>query len=274
MTPSTSPARNRRDHILPKGYLTGFTDTGREDGRLYAINVDRQSWFTTSPASVASQRGYYDYSENASPDATADQAFEEFESKFPPLRRELVTSGFSDWTKHREFLVSYSQMLRARSELFRQEALEQVNNSTLLTVAEVKPTSLTYTEFDPQDDERLSLFKNLTITKMREEIKRGAGDFAGWHWCLRFTSDIAMPVVTADNAIALIGTGPQSRDDAMRHPDTIFVFPICWQACLIGSTRKFDTETEAIHPSLLAEFHKLYLTQSGCRFAYSPTELN
>jgi hypothetical protein len=254
--------------------LAGFTDTGKEDGRLFAVNVDRQSWFPTSPASVATQRGYYDYSENASPDATADQAFWEFETKFPLVRRELVASGFSSWAKHRDFLVSYSQMLRARSELFRREALEQVNNSTLLTVGEVRPTSLTCTEFDPQGEERQSLFKNLTITKMREEIKRGAGDFAGWHWCLRFTTDIALPVVTADNAVALIGSGPPSRDEAMGHPDTIFVFPICWQACLIGSTRKFDTETEAIRPSLLAEFHKLYLTQSGCRFAYSPTELN
>ena len=82
-----------------------------------------------------------------------------------------------------------------------------------------------------------------------------------------------MPVITGDNAVGLIGSGPLSREEAMMHPDTIFVFPVCWQACLIGSPLKFDSETEAIHPTMLSELHRLYLNEAGCRFAYSPQRL-
>ena len=72
--------------------------------------------------------------------------------------------------------------------------------------------------------------------------------------------------------MSLIGSGPASRDAAMHHPERSSCF-LCWQACLIGSPKKFDTETEAVHPNLLMELHTLYLNEADCRFAYSPTLL-
>ena len=287
MTSQTAPDRNRRDHILPRGYLEGFTDTGQKDGRLCVFNIEKKSWLErpTNPLSVAAERGFYDYSENSTPDATADEAFFEFETDFPQIRRELVARAFSGWTQHREFLVSYSQMLRARSKFFREEVLLEVNKTIILKVEEVlatrpsntKPgeteTEVRYSHFEPSSAQRDELFKNLSITKMREEIKKGACEFSDWHWCLRFTTDMTTPIVTADNAVALIGSGPFSREEAMTHPNTILVFPVCRQACLIGSVQRFETETDVIHPSLLGELHRLYLTQSGARFAYSPVKL-
>jgi hypothetical protein len=276
MTPKIPPERNRRDHILPRGYLEGFTDTGQKDGVLHVFRIEKRSWlkFAISPVRVGAERGYYDYSEDGTPDATADEVFLPFETRFPKIRRDLVANGFSAWTAHRDFLVRYSQMLRARSRLFRQEVLEEANSSVFLNVEEVlTETQLRYSHFEPQGAQRDGLFKNLSITKMREEIKRGAGEFASWHWCLRFTTDITKPIITRDNAVALIGSRPSLRGEAMTNPDTIFVFPICWQACLVGSVRRFDTETEAIHPSMLANLHELYLNQPGCRFAYSPVRL-
>ena len=139
-------------------------------------------------------------------------------------------------TKHRDFLVRYSQMLRARSDLFRQEVLKQ------------------YSDFEMQGNARRdALFKNMSITKMRTEIGKGAGEFAGWHWHLRSTEDVTKPVITGDNAVALIGSGHPSREEAMKYQDTLFVFPICWQACLIGSRQEFD-ETDIIQPTTLAPF--------------------
>lgn len=236
--------------------------------------------FESSPGSVAATHGYYDYSEGTNPDTTADEAFAEFENNFPTLRRELVACNFVGWTKHRDLLVRYSQMLRARSDLFREEVLKEAHNAIFLKVdkiLETRPSAtrpgetefrVKYSDFEAQS--KPHLFKNLSITKMRSEIAKGAGEFAGWRWCLRFTVDVTMPVVTGDSAVRLIGSGPFSREEAMKHPDTIFVFPICWQACLIGSPLKFDTETEAIHPAMLSVFHRLYLNEAGCRFAYSP----
>jgi hypothetical protein len=251
--------------------LAGFTDTGQSDGRLYAFNIERKNWFGSSPGSVGAERGFYDYSENSKPDATADDAFFEFETSFPRIRRELVASNFSGWTKHLDFLVRYSQMLRARSPLFRDEVLKELGSTTLFKLGEVletrpspdKPgeseTVFRYSEFKPQGSERDTLFK-LSITKMREEIKKGAGEFTGWHWCLRLTTNMAAPFITADNAVGLIGSGQKSRDEAMYQTDTIFVFPVCRQACLMGSVKEYE-ETEAIQLPLLAELHKFFLTR-------------
>ena len=139
MTPQKGPERNRLDHILPRGYLDGFTFPSKER-RLWVFNIVQRRWFESSPGSVAAAHGYYDYSERSSPDATADEAFAEFESNFPTLRRELVACNFVGWTKHRDFLVRYSQMLRARSELFREEVLKEAHDTTCLKVDEVLET--------------------------------------------------------------------------------------------------------------------------------------
>jgi hypothetical protein len=282
VAPQKVPDRNRLDHILPRGYLDGFTIPSKE-GRLWVFNIEERRWFESSPASVAAAHGFYDYSEGTNPDATADEAFAEFEHNFPTLRRKLVACNFVGWTKHRDFLVRYSQMLRARSNLFREEVLKEAHNATFLKVDEVLETRpsatrpgemefrVKYSHFEAQS--KPHLFKNLSITKMRSEIAKGAGEFAGWHWCLRFTADVTMPLITGDNAVSLIGFGPPSRKEAMKHPGTIFVLPICWQACLMGSPSKFDTETEAIHPTMLSELHRLYLNEARCRFVYSPQRL-
>jgi hypothetical protein len=264
--------------------LEGFTIPSKE-GRLWVFDIERRNWFESSPGNVAAERAFYDYSESSEPDATADQAFREFETSFPPLRRELVASKFSGWTRHREFLVRYSQMLRARSNLFRQEVLKEANNATFLKVEEVLQTrpnpdkpgeteiQIRYSDFDMQNNaHRAAFFKNMSITKMRMEIGKGAGEFAGWHWGLRFTGDVTKPVITGDNAVALVGFGHSSREEAVKDQDTLFIFPICWQACLIGRRVKID-ETDAFQPTDLSDLYPLYLNESGCRFAYSPHRL-
>ena len=46
------------------------------------FNIERGNWFESSPGSVAAERAFYDYSDGSEPDATADQAFAEFENIF------------------------------------------------------------------------------------------------------------------------------------------------------------------------------------------------
>jgi len=283
MTPQKAQDRNRLDHILPRGFLEGFTIPSKEE-RLYAFNIEQRRWFETSTGKVAAADGFYDYELDRQPDATADQAFKEFEDNFPPMRREMVANKFSSWTKHRDFLVRYSQMLRARSILFREQILKDLDSSTFLTLGEplqTRPsldrpgeidTQCRYSDFDPGSDQRRSaIFKNISITKMRLEIAKGAGQFIGWDWCLRFTMDVTKPLITSDNAVGLIGRVPSlPLAEAMKHPESLFIFPFCWQACLIGSPCKFDVETDEISPSLLEEFQRLYLNENDCRFAYAP----
>jgi hypothetical protein len=265
--------RNRLDHILPQGYLEGFTIPSKQ-GRLWVFDIERRRWFESSPGRVAAQRGYYDYSEGGQPEATADQAFTEFENNFPPLRRELVASDFSGWERHLEFLVRYAQMLRARSKLFRQEILNEASGATFLKVEEVlSGNEIRYSELDMQNDPaRDTFFKNMSITKMRTEIEKGAGFFAGWKWHLRLADDVTNPVITADNPITLIGFGPASREEALKHHDTLLMFPVCWKACLVASRQQFE-ERAPMPPQMQEGIYRLYLNQADGRFAYSPHQV-
>jgi hypothetical protein len=81
--------RKRLDHLLRQGYSEGFTN---RQGKLSVLDTAKQRWFETLPKSVAAVRGFYDYSEGAQPDRTADEALQEFEDNFPALRREIVSN--------------------------------------------------------------------------------------------------------------------------------------------------------------------------------------
>ena len=118
---------------------------------------------------------------------------------------------------------------------------------------------------------RETLFRNMTITTMRGEIAKGAALFSDLDWCLRFTGDVTNPVITGDDMVIVDGKTP-ILETAVRDPRTLFFFPLCWQACLIGSPAKFDVETEAFHPSDLQTIQSRYL-KAECRFAYAPTRL-
>ncbi|MDQ2945193.1 MAG: DUF4238 domain-containing protein, partial [Acidobacteriota bacterium] len=111
MTPPKAPKqneRNRWDHILPRGYLAGFAKPSTP-GKIAVLDVERQRWFEAKTKNSAAARGYYDYSEDSTPDTTADDVFSDFEKRFPSLIRGLVADNFSDWSQHREFLISYAQ---------------------------------------------------------------------------------------------------------------------------------------------------------------------
>ncbi len=120
--------RNRLDHVLPQGYLGGFASPSNQ-GLVWVFDRKLPRWFDTGTAAVGAIRGFYDYPPGSEPDQTADQAFARLETKFPVVRSELVASGFSSWVKELDFLLAFAQMLRTRSELFREEHMAMRGNS-------------------------------------------------------------------------------------------------------------------------------------------------
>jgi hypothetical protein len=264
--------------------LEGFTNPSNQ-GQLSVFDLEQQRWFETGTARVGAARGFYDYSPGSVPDQTADEAFAELEGRFPTVRRQLISTGFACWAPHLDFLLAYAQMLRARSQLFREQALVQARQATILKVeavlrrepiatkpetfetgAKVKP----YVARNRADHE--SLLRNMTITQMRMEIAKGSGLFSDLHWCLRLTADSTGPVVTAEDAVVATGAAP-TLDVALRDRETLIFFPLCWQACLVGSPAKFDTDVEAFHQGDLRGLQTLYL-KSDCRFLFSPVRLS
>jgi hypothetical protein len=274
--------RNRLDHVLPQGYLGGFTDPFKQ-GQLSVFDCEQQRWFDTGTAGVCAVRGFYDYPHGSDPDQTADRAFAGLEARFPAVRRELVSSGFSDWQSQLGFLLAFAQMLRARSELFREQDLAQARKLTIFRVEEVlqRPSKAKVGTFDTglrvapyvpgNETEREVLLRNKTITDMRTEIAKGPAWLSELHWCLRLTGDHADPVITSDTAIVSEGRA-STMEEAHRDGGTLVFFPVSWQACLVGSPSKFDKTTDAFHPLDLRKLRALYL-KSARRFVFSPARL-
>jgi hypothetical protein len=79
------------------------------------------------------------------------------------------------------------------------------------------------------------------------------------------------PVITGEQPLSFIGNKADIAT-GLEDPDTLICFPICWQACLLGSVRRFDVETEQFHPDTLRNFRKTYI-ENGRRFLVSPQKL-
>jgi hypothetical protein len=132
-------------------------------------------------------------------------------------------------------------------------------------------TRIKYEHLQDDNGERELFLRNKAITDMRAEIAKGPDWMGEIHWCLRLTHDPSNPVITGDNAVLSEGSAP-SIEDAVIDPETLFFFPVCWQACLIGSRCKFDNDSEAFHAADLIRIRAHYLKPDS-HFAYSPTVL-
>ena len=80
-------------------------------------------------------------------------------------------------------------------------------------------------------------------------------------------------MITRDELITCIAqgraAGQAGLEQALHDLETLIFFPLCWQACLIGSPAKFETDTDAFLPADLNRLQRLYL-KSDCRFVYAP----
>ena len=264
--------RNRLDHVLPQGYLAGFTSLSQK-GQVWVYDSKEEYWFGTGTQRIGAIRGFYDYSEGSDTDQTADQAFAQLEAKFPLVRRELVENSFSNWPAHLDFLLRFAQMLRARSELFRQQHMAHTRRQTMFEITEVLPEKqLRVRPFQPADQgEYDTLLKNKAITDMRKEIARSAAWLFELHWSLRFSVNPTDPVITTDHPVVVYGRRPTLKE-ALLDPNTLVFFPVCWQACLVGSMAKFDKETDAFHPDDLIRLRGIHLRLAQ-RFVFSPSQV-
>lgn len=120
--------RNRNDHFSPQGYLRGFVHPSRRTypKPLWVFDIEHSRWFERSTKQVGSECGFYDYSENSEPDATAEDAFKRHEDNFPKVPKLIRKEGYATWERHREVLVSFAAMLAARSPLFRTQTVSAI----------------------------------------------------------------------------------------------------------------------------------------------------
>jgi hypothetical protein len=195
------------------------------------------------------------------------------ENDYPLIRRKIVAADFANWTDHLEFLLHFMQMMRARSTLFREQRVAQGKTSLHYEIEEVYPDrnavkvkSTTPTPVSP------AFIKNRAITEMKEEIQKGAAWLKNFDWALRYTDSVTDPFVICEVPLVVQGP-PGGIEYAIGHPDSLLMFPLCWQACLFGSLQRFDVQTQKFDPEDMRTMRKTY--RAGAEvFLLSPVKFD
>jgi hypothetical protein len=238
----------RRDHYIPQGYLRGFIDPSRKDypRPLWYFDVARNRWFAKSPKEIGHRKGFYDYvnAGKVLEHETADSAFLRLENDYPRVREELISSRYERWSDHLEFLLAFMQMMRARSILFREQKMMEGKSVLAYEIEEVYQdrNAVKLKSMTPQPVSS-AFIRNRAITQMRDQIEKGAAWLKEFHWALRYCETVDNPFVISELPFAIEGKTADLQE-ALRHPNTLILFPLCWQACLFGSLQRFDTTTD------------------------------
>jgi hypothetical protein len=277
---SRTKKTKRRDHYLPQGYLRGFIDPARKQCQrpLWHFDIPHNTWSERSTVEVGWRKGFYDYAGTEIGLGTADSTFSELERNYPPIRKELVSNNFAKWTKHREFLLRYMQMMRARSILFFDQKEAEGKTLQACVVEQVSPDrtsskvrSLTPSPLPP------TVIRNMAITQMREEIAKGPAWLKEFNWTLRYCDSPNDPFVATEIPFVLQRPDLQgacaSLEEAIQHHETLLFFPLCWQACLIGSRQIFHVETDRFAPENMREVRRRY-RENAKLFLVSPQKLD
>ncbi len=267
--------KNRRDHYLPQGYLRGFIDPARAGlpKPLWCFHLHTKKWKERSPKQIGYLDGFYDYAVENTVAEHPDITFKGLENDFPRIRAQLLEDRFRSWIDHKQFLLSYMQMIRARSPLFFDQWREQSKGIRVATITEVGADGRSI-KVDSLEGRQMTQaeIQNWTISKMREEIRKGPDWLANFHWALRYTGSPGDPVITAEQPLVCIGNCSDAVA-ALKDPETLIYFPICWQAFLFGSLRRFDVETEIFHADTLQRVRRAYI-DNGRKFLVSPQKLD
>ena len=250
--------RGRKDHWLPQGYLRGFISPSRSEDHkpLSCFYRHQQKWTSLSPKEIAFGKGYYDYANGTDYSVTtnADSTFARLEREFPIRRSEMLKTQFASWEQHKDFLLEFMQMMRARSPLAMQQqeaAARQMRGATITSVApDGRSVTVDSLELRPLPEHGV---RNFTISRMLQDVGSGISWMGNMDWCLRYTLDERDPFCTTDQALVVMGTIPEQPIDSelLAHPETVVIFPLCWQACLFGSPLKFDKSYDLAHPQQL-----------------------
>jgi hypothetical protein len=267
--------RNRRDHYVPQGYLRGFIDPLRVASQqpLWHFDVHQQVWSERSTREIGYRIGLYDYGSVNDTLESADDTFKSLENSFPLIRGELISTNFENWMEHRDFLLHYMQMIRARSILFFEQKYAEGKNLRALVVDKVNPdgrsaTVRSLTPSELPDD----FIKNWTITEMRTEIQQGAAWLRDFDWAIRYCSSVNEPFVSSESPFMVYGPGLNVEENVL-HPDSLVFFPLCWQACLVGSRRAFDVKRDVFLQEDMRTFRRMY-RKSARLFVVSPRQLS
>jgi hypothetical protein len=85
------PGQPRRHHYVPQFYLIGFTKSGTADGTLHVLDQQRLKQWSSTPANVALENGFYTVELGPSVDAAVvERTLSRLETDFAPVIRDIA----------------------------------------------------------------------------------------------------------------------------------------------------------------------------------------
>ena len=252
--------RDRKDHWLPQCYMQGFIAPSREEELrpLFCYEKETQQWRAVSTKEIGWGEGFYDYSEGTEYDAVTypDSVFGRLEKQWRSKRELMARDNFASWAKHKDFLIEFMHMLRARSPMAMEQQRAQALSYRVVKVTGTVPhptnpdlIGVTLDTMTPYQMPEPAV-RNTVIGQMLADVQANVLWSKKMDWCLRYTDDENNPFTATDQAVIIEGS-LQTRvvtPELLAHPDTIVRFPLCWQACLFGSAFKFDLSYGRAHP--------------------------
>ena len=268
------PPRNRKDHYVPQGYLCGFIDPARakNDRPLWCLNKWRNQWERKAPKQICHAIGMYDFSNDAIDAEHADVTFKKMEDQFPAVLAALKATDFAAWKEHLDFLLVYMQMIRVRSPQFFVEQGRELAEATVATITSVDhaENKITYDNVRRLTQAEVHDF---TLTKMREEFKKGVTWMADFHWQIRTTFDLKSPVTTLESPLFVRGVKASTERamtmEILTDAGSEAWFPLCWQAALVGRTQPFDADRATFGEVELDELRHI-IAEMAPQYAISP----
>ena len=262
--------KDREDHYLPQGYLRGFIDpaTQKIDSQpLWVFDFQRTTWRKRSTSQIGWKTGYYDFVGRQGDREHAEMTFGELENGFPLLIQKLRVTGFQDWRQHSSFLLRYVQMIRCRSPLFREQFMREWGEKRAARVIGVEGNKITV---DSLELRRFSpgALKEGAIEKMLAEMKSGTAMLESFYWQLRLADSIDDSFVTSDHPLL----GLSAQGESFDHRSTVMMFPLCWEACLIGKRNSFLLSFNRTTRHERESIRQAYFA-SAMKFVVSPHQL-
>lgn len=133
--------------------------------------MHHRKWKECSAAEIGFEQGFYDPIAVGSELEIAVEAFAELERKFPLVRRQILADRDS-WQAHKDFLLHFMQMIRARSPLFFQQKKKEKEGQTAMEVISVDEVNRSV-QYRPNSLSP-AFIKNTTLMEMRAEILKGS----------------------------------------------------------------------------------------------------
>lgn len=276
----------RAHHFVPQCWLSGFTDSGKKDGRLFVTDIKRQRQWQTSPPNAGHKRDFYRVPEFEDP-IFFEKAFSKFEGSLAPVLKSLYESPRRPTIDELESLLYFAAIQFIRVPSFRptlQRIAEGIHREMLgKALASESSWKQFLIEADIPLDAKGASFEEM-LKFQREVIETGQYSFlAGNDFFLvrgfQVAAEAIVPslidrhwgsIISAkgefigcDNPVSM--DGPPNRTIGFRSA-TVIVFTVNRHLILFGTNGR---GRPAIETKKLAAFHNTFAMLSADEQLYS-----